>query len=154
MKRIIIIAACALFLAPMSEVKAASIPSSPIGVSVTDGDPFDQIMAILGEIKVIKEELKTIQANKENTKKFVDQAALDAAANVFVELLLLQEIQEKYGSVPVTANERTKLIDFLVQNHVVLQDKPITDEAAQEINKKVGGYKTIGELIEGLVMDF
>ena len=153
MKRIIILAAFALLMLPVSVAKAAPVTSSPIGINADDGDPFEQIMEIVKELKEIKEELQAIQANKENTKKFVDQAALDAAGKALIELLRLQEIQEKYGSMPVTRGDCTRLTDYIVQNYELLQDKALTDEAAQALHKSLAGIDTIGELIDVLVTE-
>lgn len=153
MKRILILTACALLLLPFNEAKAAPVPSSPVAVTVNDGDPLDQILGLLGELKVIKEELIAIKADQTKPKRFVDQAALDAAAKALVILIQLKDVQDNYGDVPVSESERTKLIDFLVQNYEVLHDKPVTNEAAEELYKAIGKYNTIGELIDGLVLE-
>lgn len=153
MKRILILAACAVLMLNVNAVKAAPVHSSPIGVTVTDGDPFDQIMDVLKELKNIKEELIKIKADENNSNRFMNQAALDAAGKVFEQMMKLGELQEKYGSVPFTDSERTKLTDFFVQNYVLLSDSPLTDEAAQGVRDKLKEYNTIGELITGLATD-
>lgn len=153
MKRIIIFLACAALLLPASVTKAAPVQSSPIGISATDGNPIDQILDVLREIKNIKEELTRIQADTNQSKSFANQSALDAATKVFEQLLKLADLQERYGSVPFTEGDRTKLTDFFVQNYSLLSDSPLTSEVAQEIRKQLDSYDTIGELIAGLVSD-
>ena len=153
MKRILILAACAVLMLNVNAVKAAPVTSSPIGVTVTDGDPFDQIMDVLKDLKSIKEELIKIKAEDNNSNRFMNQAALDAAGKVFEQMIKLGELQDKYGSVPFTDGERTKLTDFFVQNYILLGDSPLNNEAAQDLRNKLNSYNTIGELITGLAKD-
>lgn len=154
MKRILILAACAVMLLPLNAVIAAPVPSSPIGINATDDNPFEVFMDVLKDMKEIKENLLAVKADTEKPKKFINQAEMDAAAQLFVELLRLQELQDKYGEIPVSGDQLSRLTDFLLKNYELLSDKPLTNEAEEDLYTKIHATHTINDLIDFLVANF
>ena len=151
MKRLLILTAlCALFLLPANTAEAAPVSTSPAEVSVKGGDPINQILAVLEEVVDIKKEAT---ATKGETKGGVNRKAVNDATKVLVVLEKLDAIDKEYGELSIDDRDRTAITDFIVKNHDVLYDKPATNESAKTIYKKLQGYKTITELLTGLIKD-
>ena len=134
MKRILLLSALsALFLLPAPVAEAAPATASPADVAVKGGDPINQILAVLKEVVDIKKEA--------------------TATKVLVVLEKLDAIDKEYGELSIDDSDRTAITDFIVQNHDVLYGKPATNESAKTIYKKMQGYKTITDLLKGLIKD-
>ena len=151
MKRILLLSALsALFLLPAPVAEAASATASPADVAVKGGDPINQILAVLKEVVDIKKEAT---ATKGETKGGVNRKAVNDATKVLIVLEKLDAIDKEYGELSIDDSDRTAITDFIVQNHDVLYGKPATNESAKTIYKKLQGYKTITELLTGLIKD-
>lgn len=151
MKRILILSAlCALFLLPSFAAVATPVCTSPAGISVSGNDPIDQILAVLKEVVDIKKEAT---ATKGETKGGINKKAVNDASKVLVVLEKLDAIDKEYGELSVDDRDRTAITDFIVQNHSVLYGKPATNESAKAVFKKLQGYKTISQLLTGIIRD-
>ena len=152
MKRILLLSAlCALFMTPATPAAATPVPASPAGAFVRDGDPIKQILGVLKEVVDIKKEAT---ATKGETTGGVNRKAVNDATKVLIVLEKLDAIDKEYGELSIDDSDRTAITDFIVQNYDVLYGKPATNDSAKAVFKKMQGYKTISQLLTGLIKDF